>query len=84
MKVLKNIALSNSGFVFNPNTGDSFSVNPIGLKILRELQSGLSEDEIKKALLNHYQTDKETIEKDLYDFFKMIEQYNITELHEQA
>ena len=27
---------------------------------------------------------KETIEKDLYDFFKMIEQYNITELHEQA
>ncbi len=84
MKVLKIIALSNSGFVFNPNTGDSFSVNPIGLKILRELQSGLSEDEIKKALLNHYQTDKETIEKDLYDFFKMIEQYNITELHEQA
>ncbi len=84
MKVLKNIALSNSGFVFNPNTGDSFSVNPIGLKILRELQSGLSEDEIKKALLNHYQTDKETIEKDLYDFLKMIEQYNITELHEQA
>lgn len=84
MKVLKNIALSNSGFVFNPNTGDSFSVNPIGLKILRELQSGLTIDEIKIGMLNQYQTDKETIERDIYDFLKMIELYNITELHEQA
>lgn len=84
MKLLKNIALSDTGFVFNPTTGDSFSVNPIGLSILRYLQEGKSEAEIKSNLLNQYQTEQETIEKDVYDFFKMIEQFNLLDNHDQA
>lgn len=82
MKLLKNIALSDTGFVFNPGTGDSFSVNPIGLSILKDLQEGKSEEAIKNRVVEAYQTDKETIEKDLYDFLKMIEQFNLTEYHE--
>ncbi len=82
MHLIKNIALSDTGFVFNPITGDSFSVNPIGLSILKELKDGKTEDDIKQRLLNDYQTDKETVEKDLYDFFKMIEQFNLTEHHD--
>lgn len=82
MHLIKNIALSDTGFVFNPITGDSFSVNPIGLSILKELKDGKSEDEIKQRLLNDYQTDKETVEKDMYDFLKMIEQFNLTEHHD--
>jgi hypothetical protein len=84
MKILKNIALSDTGFVFNPSTGDSFSVNPIGLSILKDFKDGKSEADIKKKLLSEYQTDRETIEKDLYDFMKMIEQLHLTEYHEQA
>jgi hypothetical protein len=82
MKLLKNIALSDTGFVFNPSTGDSFSVNPIGLSILRDLQAGKSESEIKNNLFNQFQIDKETIEKDVYDFLKMIEQFNLLDNHE--
>ena len=33
MKIKTNIALSDSGFLFNPSTGDSYSVNPIGQEI---------------------------------------------------
>ncbi len=79
MKLIKNIALSDTGFVFNPTTGDSFSVNPIGLSILRDFKDKKSEAQIKSRLLDEFQTDKETIEKDLYDFMKMIEQLNLTE-----
>jgi hypothetical protein len=82
MKLLKNIALSDTGFVFNPGNGDSFSVNPIGLSILKDLQEGKSEDAIRNRVIEDYQTDKETIEKDLYDFLKMIEQFNLTDYHE--
>lgn len=82
MKLIKNIALSDTGFVFNPSTGDSFSVNPIGLSILRDFKDKKSEEQIKSRLLDEFQTDKETIEKDLYDFMKMIEQLNLTEHHE--
>jgi hypothetical protein len=79
MNLLKNLALSDTGFVFNPATGDSFSVNPIGLDILKLLKNGKSENEIRKSLLDAYQTDKETVEKDLYDFIKMLEQLKLTE-----
>ena len=82
MKLIKNIALSDTGFVFNPGTGDSFSVNPIGLSILRDLQEGKSENYIKKRVVEEYQTDLETLEKDLYDFLKMIAQFNLTDNHE--
>jgi hypothetical protein len=82
MKLLKNIALSDTGFVFNPGTGDSFSVNPIGLSILKDLQEGKSEEAIRNRVIEDYQTDNETIEKDLYDFLKMIEQFNLTDYHE--
>lgn len=82
MNLLKNLALSDTGFVFNPGTGDSFSVNPIGLSILRYLKDALPEDEIKKRLLEQYNTDSESIEKDLYDFMKMLEQLQLTERHD--
>lgn len=82
MKLLKNLALSDTGFVFNPSTGDSFSVNPIGLSILHDLKNGKSEEDIKKRLLSEFQTDVETIEKDLYDFEKSIEQFSLTERHD--
>lgn len=75
----KNIALSDSGFVFNPSTGDSYSVNPIGLFIIQQLQKGKSDKEIVEGLLKDYLTDKATVEKDLYDFTQMLQTYKITE-----
>jgi len=34
MRVRKNIATSDEGFLFNPTTGDSFSTNAIGAEII--------------------------------------------------
>ncbi len=79
MKIKKNIALSDTGFVFNPSTGDSFSVNPIGLEILRKLKDNEPHDKIKKQLLETYSTDADSVEKDFYDFTKMLEQLQLTE-----
>lgn len=79
MKIKKNIALSDTGFVFNPSTGDSFSVNPIGLEILRKLKENEPFDKIKEHILTTYSTDSDTVEKDFYDFTKMLEQLQLTE-----
>lgn len=79
MKIKKNIALSDTGFVFNPSTGDSFSVNPIGLEILRKLKDNEPFDKIKEHILTTYSTDTDTVEKDFYDFTKMLEQLQLTE-----
>ena len=47
----KNIALSDTGFLFNPSTGDSYSTNPIGLDIIRELKEGSSPKEVLKFIM---------------------------------
>ena len=79
MIIKKNIAISDSGFIFNPNTGESFSVNPISNKMLEWLKDGKSDDEIIKLILDHYSIDKDTVEKDYYDFMELLKLYQLTE-----
>ena len=79
MNIKKNIALSDSGFVFDPSTGESFSTNPIGLEIIKLLKNGKSADEIKKHMTATYMTDENAFEKDLYDFVNMLQKLKIAE-----
>lgn len=72
MKIKKNIALSDSGFIFNPTTGDSFSLNPIGHEIFQLLQANTPDEKIVSAITEAYMIDKTTVEKDLYDFKNML------------
>lgn len=79
MKIKRNIALSDSGFVFNPSSGDSFSTNPIGMEIIKMLKENKSKDDIKKHILTTYMTDEATFEKDFYDFTNMLIKLNLGE-----
>ena len=72
IRMKSNIAVSDNGFVFDPSTGNSYSVNPIGVQIMHWMRQVSSEEELKEHLLNQYSTDSKTIEKDLYDFFNML------------
>lgn len=83
MKIKKNIAISDSGFIFNPDTGESFTANPIGLEILEMLKDGLEFEEVRKKLLEKYNSEKDTIEKDYHDFINMLSQFNLLEHDEQ-
>lgn len=80
MKIKKNIALSDTGFIFNPSTGESFSVNPIGVEILKLLKEGKEKDDIKEIILAKYQTDDSTFERDFYDFVNILNHYLLTEI----
>jgi hypothetical protein len=79
MRIKKNIAISESGFIFNPAVGDSYSSNPIGTEIIKMLKDNKSTSEINSYILNTYQVDATTFEKDLYDFVKMLEKFKLTE-----
>ena len=71
--------LSVSGFLFNPSTGDSYSVNPIGQDILKQLKEGKDDAQVIAYILNNYMTDQNAVEKDLYDFKNMLENYKLLE-----
>jgi PqqD family protein of HPr-rel-A system len=49
-RVLQDLALSETGFVFDPRTGATFTVNPTGLAVLGALRDGLSIDDIVARL----------------------------------
>ena len=68
MKLLKNLALSETGFIFNPLNGDSFSCNPQGTEILNLLKEEKSPEEIKKIMALRYDVDARVLEKDFDDF----------------
>ena len=79
MIIKSNIAVSDNGFLFNPVTGDSYSVNAIGQDIIKMIKSNKSDSDIIEQLLQDYRTDKGTLERDLYDFKNLLKNYKIAE-----
>lgn len=79
LRIKSNIAVSDTGFVFNPGTGDSYSINPIGVEIIRWMKAAQTEAEIINKLVEQYDTDNQTVEKDLYDFYNMLLQNQLAE-----
>lgn len=75
--IKKNIATNEFGFVFNPATGDSYSSNPVAADIIQLMKDGSSLSEIKKTLLDKYEVDKMTIEKDVDDFVGILKENNL-------
>ncbi|MFZ4769499.1 MAG: PqqD family protein [Ferruginibacter sp.] len=75
--IKKNIATNEFGFVFNPATGDSYSSNPIAAEIIQLMKDGHSLNEIKKTLLDKYEVDKMTIEKDVDEFMGALKENNL-------
>lgn len=79
MHIKKNIATSESGFVFNPSTGDSFTANPIAAEILHLLKQGESLSSIKKSLIEKYDVEAGQLERDLDDFMSQLKDGNLLE-----
>ncbi len=79
MKIKSNIAVSDNGFVFDPNTGDSYNLNNTAAEILQLLKSGKSEQEIIKIFVEKYDVDETTFEQNFYDFLGMLGHYDLLE-----
>jgi hypothetical protein len=82
MKLRKNIAISEAGLLFNPVSGESFTVNPIGVDILNMIKAGKTQEMICDALLEKYTTDRTTVENDYHDFIGLLSHNHLLERHE--
>jgi hypothetical protein len=84
MKLRKNVAVSEAGLLFNPVTGESFTVNPIGVEILNLIRDENNPEQISNAILDKYSTDMATFEKDYYDFIGILYHHNLLETNEET
>jgi hypothetical protein len=79
VKLKKCLALSESGFTFDPSTGESYTVNPAGARILGLLRDGNDEESIVTALQQEFETTRPVLEKHLADFFSVLRQHGFFE-----
>ena len=77
MKLNTNIAISDSGFIFNPATGDSFSTNNVGLEIIRLLKEEKKKEDIIESIIQKFSVDEASLDKDLVDFLMMLNNYQL-------
>ena len=75
---LKDVAVSDTGFVFDPITGLTFSVNTTGKFILDQLRQGKSADEIVAAIAENFDvTDRNEVMRDLKEFLRLLKENGI-------
>ncbi|MCD4735416.1 MAG: PqqD family protein [Bacteroidales bacterium] len=79
MRIKQNVAISESGYVFNPTTGESFTVNPAGIQIINYLKEGKSIEEITQLLLKTYEVEESMLEKDFQDFAGFLKSFGLME-----
>jgi len=72
-----NLAVSDSGFLFMPSTGETFTLNSLGREIFRMIQSGKDFDEVLEFISAEYDIDRSSSDKDLADFLGQLKNYNL-------
>lgn len=78
MKIAPEVKISDNGFVFNSKTGDSFSLNPSGLELMKMIADEKELNEIKETFLTKYEVDDLSFEKDFYEFCTLLKHHQIT------
>jgi len=79
MNIKSNIAVSDSGFIFDPTSGDSYTLNEVGRIIFNCIREGLTGDEIFHKLSSEFELEKVTFERYFLDFTITLKQYNLLE-----
>ncbi len=74
---LRALALSETGFVFDPRTGHSYAVNPTGLAMLHALKEGLAPDAIAARLREQFDAGASPVEDDIEGFFGLLREHGL-------
>jgi hypothetical protein len=79
MLIKGNIAISENGFVFNPSTGDSFTMNTTAREVIMLIKEGKSINQIAHLLVEKYDIDTVILERYLSDFVSDLSINNLLE-----
>ena len=78
--VPQNVDISDSGFLFQPATGESYTLNEIGKLIFKMLQSNSSGEQIIEKVCEEYDAEAKSVERDLEDFITQLKHYSLLKL----
>lgn len=73
--VLKRLAISDSGFVFDPVTGKSYTVNETAFWLIKELQKDPNLDVLKTQIKQEFDGETKVIERNVMEFIEQIRRH---------
>ncbi len=74
---LKNLAISDTGFIFDPFSGKTFTVNEIGMVIIQSLKNGEDVAFIQNKILEEFDTTLDQLERDISDFLIQLKEQSL-------
>jgi len=72
------LAVSETGFVFDPRTGATFSVNQTGLAVLTALRSQADAGDITETLRERFEGTPSDVREHVDDFLRALRQMGIS------
>ena len=72
---IQRLAISESGFVFDPVSGHNFTVNETGLMILRLLQKSTELQSLLEEIQHQYEISASQAERDILEFAAILRDY---------
>ena len=73
MQPIHQLAISPSGFVFDPQTGATFSVNDTGVLLLEGIRDGLGLSALTEHLATAFEIAKNDLCRDIFEFVRTLQ-----------
>lgn len=77
---LSHLALSDEGFLFDPTSGHTYTLNSVGTFILKKMIEKYSFDQIIEEMIKAYDVPKDVLYRDLEQFFHFLSEQGIITL----
>ena len=74
---LSHLALSDDGFLFDPTSGHTYTLNSVGTFVLRKMIEKYSSDQITAAVIEEYDVSEEILSRDLEQFYHFLSEQGI-------
>lgn len=74
---MHNLAISDTGFVFDPVTGNSFTSNETGIIIINLLKKGFDISQIAQHLCDEYDIDGANAEHDVVSLIELLRSHEL-------
>ena len=68
MNIKPGLKVNETGFLFDPSTGESYSLNEMGVVYFNLITEGKTKEEIRSMILGDFEVDRISFEKSFIDF----------------
>jgi hypothetical protein len=79
LTVTPDLAISETGFLFFSSTGETFTVNELGKRILKSLQEGIGQEAILKTITEEFDVEPAVALRDFMDFVGILKHLHLVE-----